>query len=192
MVKHDPAAAGRLLEALLPAHALAQLPPIPELPDPPEKLAPLLLTGRVRRRIRWENARLQCPPRAVAELIPLTRMRASVNELHGAGVALDPALAFKLVASAIKPAWTAGHRFVLAHRGPDRVTYFDVRDRARASVSEQRPAAPVATTVCCLDEALFAVLCGELPPGVTVLGAVAPLELVQRWFARASAREGRK
>ena len=188
MAKHDPAAAGRLLEALLPAHALAQLSPIRELPGPPEKLAPLLVTGRVRRRIRWEKARLHCPPRAVSELIPLTRMCASVNELHGAGVALDPALAFKLVASAIEPAWTAGHRFALAHRGPDRVTYFEVRDRARASVSGQRPSAPVATTVCCLDEALFAVLCGALPPGVSVLGAVAPLELVQRWFARASAR----
>jgi hypothetical protein len=188
MAKHDPAAAGRLLEALLPAHALAQLSPSPELPGPPEKLAPLLVTGRVRRRIRWEKARLHCPPRAVSELIPLTRMRASVNELHGAGVALDPTLAFKLVASAIEPAWTAGHRFALAHRGPERVTYFEVRDRAGASVSEQRPSAPVATTVCCLDEALFAVLCGALPPGVSVLGAVAPLELVQRWFARASAR----
>ena len=192
VVKQDPQAAGQLLEALLPAHALAQLPPITVLPGPPDKLAPLLVTGRVRRRIGWEKARLECSPRAVSQLVPLTRIRASPAQLRGAGVVLDPALAFSLVASAIEPAWAAGHRFAIAHRGPDHLTYFEVRERARPSVGEDRPSAPVATTICCLDEALFPILCGELPPGVTVLGAVAPLELVQRWFARATDGEGRK
>jgi hypothetical protein len=186
MVKRDPKSAGGLLRALLPAHGLAQLPPIGELPGPPQSLARVLVTGRVRRRIRWEKERLQCTPKAVSELLPLVRLRASPAQLRAAGVGLDPELAFSLVAFSIERRWTAGHRFAIAHRGPDAVTYFTVLDRTWPVVGTESPGAPVATTICCLDETLFPVLCGELPPGVAVLGAVAPLELVQRWFARAT------
>jgi hypothetical protein len=186
MVKRDPKAAGGLLRALLPAHGLAQLPPIDVLPGRPDALARVLVTGRIRRRIRWEKERLVCAPKAVSELVPLVRLRASPAQLRAAGVGLDPELAFSVVAFSIEPAWTGGHRFTIAHRGPDLVTYFTVLDRTRPVVGTEPPPAPVTTTICCLDEALFPVLCGELPLHVAVLGAVAPLQLVQRWFARAT------
>lgn len=186
MVKHEPRASGRLVQALLPAHGLAQLPPVGGLPGPPDALARVLVAGPVRRRIRWEQERLECPPRAVSKLVPLVRLHASPSQLRAAGVDLDPSLAFNLVAFSIERAWTAGHRFAIAHRGPGAVTYFTVLDRIWPAVGTAPPPAPVATTICCLDEALFPVLYGEPPPGVTVLGAVAPLEFVQRWFARAT------
>jgi hypothetical protein len=186
MVQQDLGMAGKLVRALVPAHALAQLPPVSELPAPPEALAPLLVTGPVRRRIRWEKAQLQCAPRAVSQLVPLARMRASPQQLRAAGVEIDPALAFALVASAIKPAWSAGHRFALAHRGPDQLTYLAVRDRSAATVGTDRPLVPVTTTICCLDGDLLGVLSGDVPAGVSVLGPIAPLELVQRWFAQAT------
>jgi hypothetical protein len=186
MVKRDPHAAGGLVRALLPAHDLAQLPPIGELPGPPDALARVLVAGRIRRRIRWEKERLACAPKTVSELVPLVRLRASPAQLRAAGVGLEPGLAFSVVAFSVEPAWTGGHRFTIAHRGPDLVTYFTVLDRTRPVVGTEPPPAPVTTTICCLDEALFPVLCGELPPGVTVLGALAPLQLVQRWFARAT------
>jgi hypothetical protein len=186
MVRHDPQAAGSLVHALAPAHALAGLPPLSALPGPPDALASVLVVGRLRRRVRWEKARLECPARSAYALMPLARLRASPAQLWNAGVRPDPALAFTLLAHALEPAWTAGHRFTIAHRGPDAVTYFSVRERALPAVTHERPSAPIVTTISCLDEALFAVLSGELPPAVTVLGAIAPLELLQRWFARAS------
>ncbi len=186
MAKRDPPAAGGFLDALPPAHALAQLPPIAQLPGPPEALAPLLVKGRVRRRIGWEKARLQCSPGDVSRLIPLARLRATPRQLRDAGVRLDPVLAFTVVAYAIEPGWTTGHRFAIAHQGPERITYLSVHGRTRPAVSTKQPPGPVSTTVCCLDEELFAVLGDEMPAGVSVLGALAPLELVQRWFARAT------
>lgn len=184
MVKDDPQASGRLLAALLPAHGLARVPPVQALPGPPEGVARVLVAGRLRRRIRWEKARLQCAPKVVYELAPLVRMRASPAQLLAAGVRLDPPLALALVAYAIDPAWTGGHRFAVSHRGPERVTYLSVNDRAVPAVGAERPSIPVSTTICCLDDDLFPLLCGSSPPGVTILGAVAPLELVQRWLAR--------
>jgi hypothetical protein len=186
MVKHEPRAAGSLVRALPPAHALAGLPPLTDLPGPPEALASVFVVGRLRRRIRWEKARLECAPGAAYGLVPLARMRASPAQLWDAGVRPDPALAFTLLAYALEPAWTAGHRFTIAHRGPDAITYCSVRDRARPAVMGERPTTPVVTTICCLNDDLFPVLSGVLRPAVTVLGAIAPLELVQRWFARAT------
>jgi hypothetical protein len=186
MVKDDSPAAGKLVLALTPAHAFAGLPPLTTLPGPPASLARVLVVGRLRRRIKWEKARLDCPPAAVYKLAPLARMRASVAQLADSGVRPDPALAFSLLAFAVRPDWTAGHQFTIAHRGPYAVTYFCVRGRDLPAVTSDQPPAPVVTTICCLDEALFPVLAGKLPPGVTVLGAIAPLQLMQRWFVRAS------
>jgi hypothetical protein len=185
MVARDPEAAGRLLVALLPASGLAQIEPLERLPGPPATVARVVVRRRLRRRLGWELAQLACDLTTVSELAKLVRLRAAPAQLHAAGVRLDPSLVLSLVALAIDPLWTLGHRFTLAHLDA-KAAYLEVRDGARPAVNMERPAGAVTTTVRCSDDALLPLLAGE--PGVvsTVEGERRPLELVRGWFADAS------
>jgi hypothetical protein len=185
MVAHDPDAAGRLVVALLPAHRLAGIEPVARMPGPPAKVARVLVRGRLRRRLGWEMAQLDCELGTVSALARLTRLRASPAELHAAGVRLDPALTLELAARSIDPRWTLGHRFTLAHRDSS-ATYLHVRDGARPSVSSEAPEGEVATMVRCPAGALFGLVAGEPGVAATVDGEPRPLALVQQWFGRAT------
>ena len=182
MAKEEASSAGGVLRALAPAHVLAGLTGPPEVPWPPATAARLVVRGRVRRRIGWERAGLQCTASALSDLVGLVRVRASPAELCRAGVRMDPYLALALVAFSIEPRWTAGHRFTLAHADGACLTF---HDGARPSASTETPPVPVAATVCCPGPAMLAILAGE---GATVDGDRGALELVQGWFARASTR----
>jgi hypothetical protein len=189
MVKEDPPAAGRLLVALLPAHELAELPALEELPWPPTAIARLVVAGRLRRRIGWERAGLECRLSTVSAMSRLVRLRTSPAELHAAGVRLDAYLAFSLVALSIEPVWTVGSRFTIAHSetaadAPD--AYLTVRDGDPLVVGTEPPAVPVATTISCDGPALVGALVGEQPSGVTISGEGPALADVQRWFASAT------
>jgi hypothetical protein len=203
MVREDPSAAGRLLLALRRAEGLAQLPPLAEVPWPPATAARLLVVGRVRRRIGWERAGLACEPKALSRLASLVRLRASPRQLCAAGVRLDAYLALSLIAVSIEPAWTAGYGFALEHRdaedaphGADDTgveptggaTYLTVSQGRRPSVATEPPPGPIAATIRCPGPALLTVLAGEPPAEVSIIGDRAPLESIQRWFARATSR----
>lgn len=184
MVGQDPPAAGRLVAALLPAHRLAEVERVAALPGPPETVARILVRGRLRRRLGWERAQLGCDFRTVCALAKLVRLQVPPRHLHAAGVLLDPALALSLVALAIDPRWTAGHSFAIAHFDASS-TYLEVRDGALPSVTAERPAVPVTTTVRCPRAILLPLLAGEDEAGVTVDGERRQLEFVQQWFSRA-------
>jgi hypothetical protein len=130
-------------------------------------------------------AQLECELTTVSALAKLVRMRASAAQLNAAGVRLDPPLALALVAFAIDPRWTLGHRFTLAHLDA-RAAYLEVRDGARPSVTTDRPRGPIATTLRCSADALVALLAGEPGVAATVEGERRPLELVRGWFADAT------
>lgn len=184
MVVQDPEAAGRLVQALLAAQRLAGLEPVTRLPGPPAAVARVLVKGRLRRRLGWEFAQLDCELATVSDLAKLVRLRASPAQLHAAGVRIDPPLALALVALSIDPLWTTGHSFVLAYHDSDSI-FLEVRNGARASVGAECPAG-VTTAVRCPPDALLALLAGEPGVAATVEGERRPLELVQQWFADAT------
>jgi hypothetical protein len=138
MVAHDPEAAGRLLLALRPAHRLARIEPVGQLPGPPATVARVVVRGRLGRRLGWEMAQLECELTAVSALAKLVRLHASPARLHAAGVRLDPPVALALVGLAIDPRWTLGHRFTLAHREVSD-TLLEVRNGARPKVTTDQP-----------------------------------------------------
>jgi hypothetical protein len=190
MVKEDPSTAGRLVLALPAAHGLAQLSTPPEVPWPPATTARLVVAGCVRRRIGWERAGLQCSLKVLSELAALVRLRTTPPQLYQAGARVDADIAFSLVAFAIEPAWTAGHRFTIAGGdhlgGTSRMVYLTMRDGHRPWVGTDPPPAPVATTISCDAPALLTVLSGAAPGSVRIEGDRAALELVQGWFVRAT------
>jgi hypothetical protein len=185
MVARDPDEAGRLLVALLPASHLAEIGPIPRLPGPPATVARVVVKGRLRRRLGWEMAQLACELSVVSALATLVRLRVSPTRLHAAGVRLDARVALALVANAIDPRWTLGHRFTLAHVDAD-ATYLEVRDGRRPALRGEAPAGFVQTTVRCRGRDLFPLLAGEPGAVGTVEGERRPLELVQGWFQDAT------
>jgi hypothetical protein len=185
MAARDPDAAGRLLVALLPASHLAQIGPVYRLPGPPATVARVVVKGRLRRRLGWETAQLACELETVSALAKLVRLRASPAQLRSAGLRLDPPVALALVANAIDPRWTLGHRFTLAHLDAS-AAYLDVRNGWRPVVRHEPATGSVQTTVRCSAETLLPLLAGEAGVAVTVEGDPRPLELVQGWFADAT------
>jgi hypothetical protein len=199
MAAHDPESAGRLLVALLPAGRLAQVEPAPALPGAPATVARVVVKGPLRRRIGWEVTQLACELATVSALAKLVRLRASPAQLQAAGVRLDPPLALALVAHAIDPVWTVGHRFALAHLDAG-AAYLEVRNGLRPEVRTEAPAGPVQrtvpteapggpvqTTVRCSADAFMLLLAGEAGIAATVEGERRPLELLQGWFGHATA-----
>jgi hypothetical protein len=185
MAARDPDSAGRLLVALLPAHDLAQIRPVPRLPGPPATVARVVVKGRLRRRLAWELAQLPCELAAVSALAKLVRLRVPPTQLHAAGVRLDPPVVLALVANAIDPRWTLGHRFTLAHVDGS-AAFLDVRNDRRPTVGHEAPAGSAQTIVRCSADALLPLLAGERDVAATVEGERRPLELVQGWFQDAT------
>jgi hypothetical protein len=185
MAARDPDSAGQILVALLPAHDLAQIGPVPRLPGPPATVARVVVKGRLRRRLGWELAQLPCELTAVSALAKLVRLRVPLAQLHAAGLRLDPPVALALVANAIDPRWTLGHRFTLAHVDGS-AAYLDVRNDRRPTVRHGAPAGSVQTTVRCSADALLPLLAGGRDVPVTVEGERRPLALVQGWFQDAT------
>ncbi len=189
MVKEDAPAAGDVLLALPPAHTLAGLNDRPQVPWPRPTTARLLVAGRVRRRIGWERAGLDCSPRVMAELAKLVRLNASPAELYRAGVRLGPHLAFALVACSIRPGRTAGHSFTIAHAdGPAPDAFLTLRNGARPSASIEPTPVEAIAIVRCVGTELLGVLAGEPYVSSSVDGDLHALELVQQWFAQATTR----
>jgi hypothetical protein len=185
MVAQDPDSAGRLLVAMAPANRLAQIGPVPPLPGPPATVARVVVKGRLRRRLGWEMAQLDCELSTVSALAKLVRLRASPAQLHAAGVMLDSQTALALVASAIDPRWTLGHRFTIAHLDAG-AACLDVRNGRRLAVRHGAAASSAQTTVRCSADALLPLLAGAPGVAAAVEGERRPLELVQGWFQDAT------
>ncbi len=182
----DPDAAGELLAALRPAHRLAGLPIAPELPQPAVAVAPVVVRGRLRRRVGWERAQIDCELRTISALAKLARIRAAPAALQTAGVVLEPPLALKLLACAIEPRWTASHRFTIVHA--ESGAWLDVRDGISPAAGPGPRLDKPTTQIRCRPDDLLALLAGDGELVAEIEGEREPLELVGRWLERATAR----
>jgi hypothetical protein len=182
--RQDPQAAAELLAALRPAHRLAGLDTAPELPQPAATVARVIVRGRVRRRLGWERAGLDCELRTVAALAKLARLPAAPAALQAAGVVLEPPSAMKLVACLIEPRWTASKRFTIAHA--DSGAWLEVRAGLRPAAGPGPRLEEPATAIRCRPEDLLAVLAGDGERVAEIEGDREPLEFVYRWLARAT------
>ncbi len=148
-------------------------------------LARLLTVGRLRRRFGRRMPRVEGKRKPLSGLVSLVRTPLGLSELHAAGVRLDPAMTFTVLALMIDPKWTTGHRFTVAHRGLAEVVYLKVSGEGRPSVGAQPPLGPVATTIVSDPGALLPVLAGENPSGVTIRGTQEPLAVLREWVSLA-------
>lgn len=151
-------------------------------------LARLANAPSARRVLRRGRARVDGRRREVGAMVELVRSPLGLDELYEAGVRLEPELAMRLAASMLRPAWTAGERFTIAHleggpTGP--ATYLNVRRDQPATVTDTPPLGPVATTIACSSEVLLALLAGKPEPAVTISGDAGPLLAVLGWLERA-------
>jgi hypothetical protein len=142
LASRDPAAAGEVVLALLPAQHLAVLGPLTYVVDldgrPPDEVrvtggrtfvGPPAAEGdapRVRGDVirladlatgRGPWARLRARGKARKAIRTLGRAPLSFTALDLAGVEMPARLAYRLLAAAVPPSWTAGHAFTLAQDG---------------------------------------------------------------------------
>ena len=149
----------------------------------PARIARLLTAGRFRRRFSRRVARVRGHRDGVAALSALLGTPLDLAALHRAGVRLDPATAFALVASMIDPAWTLRERFTLAHIEPQSATtYVIVRDGRPIEVTRTAPEGRIATTLSCKADQLMATLSGQPVSGLTVSGDEGPLVSLREWI----------
>ncbi len=147
-----------------------------------------LLHGR-RALLRWP-ARVRGGRRALRELRRQARAPLGVRELGKAGIALEPALALRLVALAIDPEATRGERFAVAHAplaGGPVDAWLRIADGAEPTVVTNEPSEPTRLTLRCTRGALLALIAGvEPPPGEagSLDGDDIALALVRAWIAR--------
>jgi hypothetical protein len=147
-----------------------------------------LLHGR--RTLLRRPARVRGARKALRELRRLAQAPLGLRELGGTGVALEPALALRLIALAIDPAATQGERFAIAHRplaGGPVDAWLRIADGAPPAVVTSAPSEPTRLTLRCTRGALLALIAGvDPPPGEagTLDGDDAALALLRSWIAR--------
>jgi hypothetical protein len=149
------------------------------------QLARTLLAGRLRRRLGRGMARVSGDHEAFERMGLLARSHLRLDELHDAGVRLDPAFTFALVARMIEPAWTVSERFTIAHRIPDHTApgaYLVVKDGAPVVAGEGQPPGPADTTIVASVEAFPRAVTGRETPGVQIEGAPHPLVQLSVWL----------
>jgi len=143
---------------------------------------------------RWRasgGVRLRGRRRRAELLQRLARAPLGFAELATLGVELGPELAYRLLACAVDPAWTAGQAFTLAHETTGlggRRAWITVRDGRPLAVTDSSPAGPAAATVSCSRAALLPLLAGAPLPGgerAAIRGDAGAVSLLQGWLARA-------
>ncbi|HST55327.1 MAG TPA: hypothetical protein VLJ42_05465 [Solirubrobacteraceae bacterium] len=147
-----------------------------------------LAGGGARR--RQPGLRVRAGKRRARRLRAARSAPVALAELAGAGIRVWPGLLLLALAEAIDPAWTAGHRFVVAFRvddEPGAVLQVRVRDGEPLVVTRVRDEQPLAT-VRLSELAFVSMLAGvSLPAGEQVLvdGSAAALQLLLGWTDRA-------
>lgn len=147
-----------------------------------------LLHGR--RTLLRKPARVRGGRKALRELRRIARAPLGLRQLGEAGVALEPALALRLVALAIDAQATQGERFAVAHvplAGGPTDAWLRIADGAEPAVVTSAPPEPVRLTLRCTRGALLALIAGvDPPPGEagTLDGDDGALALLRGWIAR--------
>jgi hypothetical protein len=146
-----------------------------------------LLYGRrgLRRRARVRGRR-----RHLRGLRSAARAPISLRDLAAAGVVLEPALALRLVALAIDPAMTTGHRITIAHAplgGGRPGAWLQIADGIPPRILDEAPGEAASVTLRCTRGALLPLVVGVTPPpgeGGGVDGDDSALALLRGWIDR--------
>jgi hypothetical protein len=152
----------------------------------PARIARLLTAHGIWRRLGPRVARVRGRRDGLAALQALLSLPLDLGTLQAAGVRLRPAGVLALVAAMVQPAWTAGERFVIAHRDPEgQIVYLAVRDGRSLEVARTAPAGRVATTIAGPAEALVTVLIGGEASEAEISGDQGPLTSLRTWVKHA-------
>jgi hypothetical protein len=151
-------------------------------------LAPLAAGGAPR---RLRNVRVEGRKRRIRKLLRARRAPLDLAELAARGIHPDPALMLAVVAAAVDPAWTTGHRFsvVYAVTGEEPVEV-EVRDGAPLAVASaaRERTYPPAATVSLRRDALIPLLTRVAPPPgerALVAGNQHAIAVLHSWFDQA-------
>lgn len=151
-----------------------------------EALARVLLSRRRRRR----GARLRGSRRRLRELRRLASEPLALRDLAHAGAMQDPLLALSLVALAVEPAATYGHRFTIAHAplaGGSADAWLRVQNGVGVTAVHTCPPETPTLTIRSTRGALLPLLAGiDSPPGESAVldGDAEALTLLRSWIAR--------
>jgi hypothetical protein len=155
----------------------------------PDRIARLLIAGRLRRRLGFGVARVRGDRDGLAALEALLSLPLDLPALVDGGMLSDPTSLLSLVAAMVRPEWTRGAHFAVSHRDGDVAPmYLVFSGGRRPEVTAAPPAGPIATVISCPDHDLASVLTGAVAlgaAGVQVCGDVAPLQQLQGWIKRA-------
>lgn len=229
LMRDDPATAGRLIVAMLPAQGLVTQRALHydlvlkgrgcvgvdvgdegtvvarreqsrarrevdfRITTDEEGLARLLLARRRRRR----GTRVRGSRRRVRELRRLVADPLALRDLASAGAMLDPQLALMLVALAIDPSATYGHRFTIAHAplaGGPADAWLRIQNGGPPAVLRTRPGETPVATIRCTRGALLPTLAGLAAPrgeAVAIDGDGDAVALLRAWIARTEFPDGR-
>ncbi len=157
-----------------------------------EGLGALPTSKRVRALLRSGSVRVagRHGKRALAALHQVAIAPVGLARACEAGVVLPEDVLMSLVAAAIPPEWTIGHRFTICvetGRGtvePQARLFLRVNDGGNVAVNEGLPLDIPTATIRCTPEALAWILLGGAPEDATLAGDKAPIMLLQGWISR--------
>ncbi|MGI8593999.1 MAG: hypothetical protein ACR2ML_06475 [Solirubrobacteraceae bacterium] len=157
----------------------------------PAALVQLIDGARPRRARRHGRMKVKGSRRAAkAAVRSLTGIELDFAPAARAGLWIDPRLVYLALSRAIAPAWTASHRFVVAHEvvGEQVGTwYVHVEGPAPIHVAAQ-PAEPPVATVRCSAHAFLPLLTSQPAPGgekAALRGDLEAISLLREWVGRA-------
>jgi hypothetical protein len=141
------------------------------------------LRGRPRIRVHGSRRRAR-RLRGLATSAPV-----GLGEALEAGIDLGAELAWRAVAAAIAPAWTAGAGFTVAFEaGGMAPFYIHAGDGAPIAIDAEPGPDPPAATIRGSDRAVVALLAGEQPDDgdkASIRGELGAVRVLQEWVARA-------
>ncbi|MFL5877475.1 MAG: hypothetical protein ACJ76T_16555 [Solirubrobacteraceae bacterium] len=141
------------------------------------------LRGRPRIRVHGSRRRAR-QLRGLATSAPI-----ALGEALGAGIDLGAGLAWRAVAAAIAPAWTAGARFTVAFEAGEMAPFYvHAEDGAPIAIDGEPGPDPPAATIRGSDRAIVALLAGEQPDDgdkASIRGELDTVRALQEWVARA-------
>jgi hypothetical protein len=152
----------------------------------PARIARLLRAHGIWRRLGPRVARVRGRRDGLVALEALLALPLDLAALRDAGATLRAESVLGMVAAMVEPGWTAGERFVIAHRdSAGRVVYLIARDGRALEVTQTAPPGRIAATVDGPPDALVSVLSGAPSPNARLSGDEGPLASLRAWIANA-------
>ncbi len=157
-----------------------------------EGLGALPTTKRQRALLRSGSVRVsgRHGKRALAALHQVAVAPVGLRRACDAGVTLPEDVLMSLVAAAIPPEWTIGHRFTIGVETsngtaePHARLFLRVNDGGNVAVNQGLPLDIPTATIRCAREQLAQILLGAAPEDATLAGDRAPIMLLQGWVSR--------